>query len=148
MDLQTAKIKNYFHWLKQRGQRWPITSQQSPLRKSINYLFFEDERRTDIAGQELFQKILVAMKLRPDEYAVCAWDDVELNSFLSRSPKAFVALGSKSAQIFEKEELIIFKVPTLIIPHPLEMIANPTLKREAWTNLQALQKSLDPVLGN
>jgi hypothetical protein len=144
LNLQTAKVKNYLLWLKKRGQVWPtlqknLSHEQAP----VKFLFIDDERASNPSGQELLKKIASAMNLRLEDYLVRTIAQIDLEKVLAHPPTAFVALGTDAGHLFSDSKLAATNAACLTIPHPLEMIANPDLKRAAWTKLQALMKSLD-----
>ncbi|UOP05578.1 uracil-DNA glycosylase family protein [Conchiformibius kuhniae] len=113
------------------------------------------------ADGELLDKMFAAIGLRREDVYVGCWlnrlpdfnpepSAEAVSAALPRlqgelaaaQPAALLLMG----RFFEREDVrrhcAVFGLPEFRIPHPQQMLANPTLKRPAWHTLQALQTLL------
>ena len=151
-------------------------------KKDINVLFYVDELKSEVAFgdssasreflycfekevAELFEKMVKAMKLKPDEFAISAVNlngsARELSDILEeihhRTPDYVIPLGAQATQAIlgNKERLAsvhgkFFPLPTLrskstqVVPlfHPNVIATNQNMKKSTWADMQKIMQAM------
>jgi len=109
-----------------------------------------DSEGTFFHGQpgSLLVKMLSAMHLTPSEVYICNTADSALltRHILAHKPGAVVALGEKACRAIKGPADPLAKirghffhchgVPVMATHHPVALVENPALKRQAWDDLK------------
>ena len=151
-------------------------------KKNVQVLFYVDEFRTETSSiestasseflycfekdvAELFEKMVKAMKLKPDQFAISAVNlkEVarELNDLLEemhhRAPDFVIPLGAQATQAIlgNKERLAsvhgkFYPLPALkqkatqVVPlfHPNVISTNQNMKKSTWTDMQKIMQAM------
>lgn len=140
--MSEQQVLNYLYWLKDRGQSFafaptfsPIATEDSSERSDIPpaytstavRLLFVTMQTLREDEAEMIMRIAAALGLRSSEFSISL-----VESASTFAPEFTVMLGG--------EELESDKV--LSIPHPSEMLKDPSLKISAWQKLQQFKAKL------
>lgn len=148
MSVTEQQLLNYLHWLKDRGQTFASFAELSPPRKETAETFDtppekaapvktparEKLRLLFVTSQPLLEneaemilRIAAAIGARSDSFRI-----VLKEALPDFDPDFVVALGDALSPDDK----------TLLIPHPSEMMKDPSLKVSAWEKLQKLKAQL------
>ncbi len=101
---------------------------------------------------DLLTKILKAMHLTPGQVYICNTSDQDRirEHVRNQQPKAIIALGEKAACLLlnSKDSLGAMRgkfhtyidTPLMATHHPVALLENPGLKRQAWDDMQLVMK--------
>lgn len=150
LDLSPESLDILAFW----GQRTPDRisfKSQGPASAKVVLVDGQDIFFAGEAGQLLI-KILEAMNLSPDTVSICNAPDPSRVHRHVRSirPKVVIALGEQAAWIMtgSKKPLTALRghvfdfqgVAVMPTFHPVQLLADPALKRPVWEDLQQVMK--------
>ena len=109
--------------------------------QSVKILFLAEPGVPSLGELEIFQRMLSAMKLDPDEYYV--WEVSTLDLATQEKEIAdhtvIVSFSKKISEFLAHQRSRLEQITTF---HPLEVEKNPKLKRQVWEDLKsAMEKS-------
>lgn len=142
------------HQAEFRPDRTPPRPGFKSLGPETARVWFVDSDGTFFTGEpgQLLTKILAAMTLSPQSVFICnTADPAGLRAGLGRSrPAAVVALGEQAARLLiqTREPLAAFRgrwhgvegVPIMPTFHPRQLLADISLKRPVWEDMQQVMK--------
>ena len=152
LSVKQSKLKNYLLWQKERGLAWikflpqkaadlpgiePGQIEKSnPNQRVSRFLFLVEESGVESAQavDELLTRIVGALKLSKEDVCIHLVAKDKIADVLPDDWLHVVAFGEYAqlrAQVFVHS-------PVLETLHPLQMMENPTLKRNVWQDLQIL----------
>ena len=122
---------------------WPVEApvlRESPP-ADVKILFLAEPASPSLLEMEIFQKMLIAMKLEPTDFFV--WEIATIDLAVKEKeigPDTVVVSFSKKISEFLSQQRS--KLEQITTPHPSEVEKNPKLKRQVWEDLKtALEKS-------
>ena len=150
LDLSSRSFEILASWGQEPATRMRFRN-QGPASAKVLLVDGEDLFFTGAAGRLLI-KILGAMNLTPDSVSICnAPDPARVHRYLSSiRPGVVIALGERAVwtltgtrtslesirgQFFNFQGFAV--MPTF---HPLQLVADPALKRPVWEDMQKVMK--------